>query len=457
MTNTQGAFLLPAPAPQQISQARPSHRPLERDVFQGDDNHSSEDTSFMAFLDQTFDQNDEPEASAPLQRFLAANGQTPEESKSNLYLPLGDKCVLSNSILDLMVSLKNDLENNSVNLNVWRDKISTLLNEAGLDWNSIDAEALWSKLRHDMHLMFLEHGGAQHADADMLLAGYLKAAMEAQLAGNGTDTSGEASGVSSNVSDAQVQFLADLNYHPHLKQEVSREGSVNVGTIPGDEIKSKEELLSGRHTMQREKQGSNQHQDSSSRSEAQEALALNKDADKTKALSENKTPFGQFFENIMAQRGSANTDAPKMDLSRGFQLSQGDTLNDGLSNVVRFIRADGLQKANLIVDPPALGRISVELISGTAGLEASIKVSSEQIRQLIQDHIAQLRLTLEQQGVQLTHFSVDVQQDNTKGRQDYGEGAHRRHGSLRAGEEDEEELTPSFQVDLNQGLLYWIA
>ena len=61
------------------------------------------------------------------------------------------------------------------------------------------------------------------------------------------------------------------------------------------------------------------------------------------------------------------------------------------------------------------GRISVELTSSSSGVEASIKVASEQIRQLVQDQLTQLRMNLSEQGVQVAEFTVDVQQDNQQG------------------------------------------
>jgi flagellar hook-length control protein FliK len=92
-------------------------------------------------------------------------------------------------------------------------------------------------------------------------------------------------------------------------------------------------------------------------------------------------------------------------------------------------------------------------------LEASIKVSSEQVRQLIQDQLAQLRWSLSQQGVQLTHFSVDVQQEDG-GRQQRGTGRERRRPAGISGVEagsDVQDEQAGFRVDLNQGLLYWVA
>ena len=129
-------------------------------------------------------------------------------------------------------------------------------------------------------------------------------------------------------------------------------------------------------------------------------------------------------------------------------------MRDGIVNVVRFIRADGVQKANIVVDPPAIGRISVELTSGTAGVEASIKVASEQIRQLVQEQISQLRMNLSEQGVQVAEFTVDVQQDNS-GRHNPND-QHQERGRVNfIGTEDDE--PEEFRIDLEEGLLWWVA
>ncbi|WP_208872460.1 flagellar hook-length control protein FliK [Fretibacterium fastidiosum] len=122
-------------------------------------------------------------------------------------------------------------------------------------------------------------------------------------------------------------------------------------------------------------------------------------------------------------------------------------------NVVRFVRADGAQRASVVVDPPALGRVTVELASGTSGVEASIKVASEQVRQLVQDQLTQLRMTLEQQGVQLAHFAVDVQQDEGRGQRDTGRDGRREGRRIEAAEDEPLE----FRVDLEQGMLCWVA
>ncbi|MDR1978417.1 MAG: flagellar hook-length control protein FliK [Synergistaceae bacterium] len=181
---------------------------------------------------------------------------------------------------------------------------------------------------------------------------------------------------------------------------------------------------------------------------------------RTKAgAAETKTNFQQFFDDVLSRRASSSLGAEGsegLELAKETPLSRNEALREGLDNVVRFIRSSGEQKAALIVDPPALGRVSVELTSTATGLEASIKVGSEQVRQLVQDQIVQLRLSLAQQGVQLTHFSVDVQQDNSGHRQqDRNTGQRRQFGIPGGGEEDEEQTI--FRVDLDRGLLYWVA
>lgn len=172
--------------------------------------------------------------------------------------------------------------------------------------------------------------------------------------------------------------------------------------------------------------------------------------------AESRPDFQSFFEGILENRRLAQPAAP-LELTRSALPNPGEVLREGVENVVRFARVNGEQRASLIVDPPALGRLTVELVSGTSGLEASIKVSSEQVRYLVQDQIVQLRMSLAQQGVQLAHFSVDVQQDDGRRQQGFerGQGRLRRRGG--ASGEDDEAANAVFRVDLNEGLLHWIG
>ena len=172
--------------------------------------------------------------------------------------------------------------------------------------------------------------------------------------------------------------------------------------------------------------------------------------------TDSHSDFAAYFEGVLTSRRIASRTSPEPLNLRGTEnFTQSSVIRDGLVNVVRFIRADGLQKARVIVDPPALGRISVELTSGTSGVEASIKVSSEQIRQLVQDQLSELRMNLSQQGVQVAEFTVDVQQDNSGSQNQQGQQQNRPYMNFFDDADDDE--TEEFRVDLEEGLLYWVA
>ena len=171
--------------------------------------------------------------------------------------------------------------------------------------------------------------------------------------------------------------------------------------------------------------------------------------------TDSRSDFAAYFEGVLTSRRTASRTSPApLDLRGTENFTQSSGVRDGITNVVRFIRADGVQKARVVVDPPALGRISVELTSGTSGVEASIKVSSEQIRQLVQDQLSELRMNLSQQGVQVAEFTVDVQQDNS--------GSHNQQGQqnnpyMNFFADDDDNETEEFRIDLEDGLLYWVA
>ena len=183
------------------------------------------------------------------------------------------------------------------------------------------------------------------------------------------------------------------------------------------------------------------------------------DNDKFSSSSTQKTQshstFQNFFEGVLSNQRTASRTSPlPLNLNTSANFTQSMTLRDGLVNVVRFIRADGVHKANVVIDPPALGRISVELTSGSSGVEASIKVASEQIRNLIQDQLDQLRMNLSQQGVQVAEFTVDVQQDNSGSQQQNSQQGNQERNFFTIADDEE---TEEFRVDLEDGLLYWVA
>ena len=176
--------------------------------------------------------------------------------------------------------------------------------------------------------------------------------------------------------------------------------------------------------------------------------------------TESHSNFQSFFEGIMTSRrtNSQNISQP-LNLRATNNFTQSSTLREGIVNVVRFIRSEGVHRASMIIDPPAIGRISVELTSSSSGVEASIKVASEQIRQLVQDQLTQLRMNLSEQGVQVAEFTVDVQQDNQQNQNNNHNNQENNYPG-RSGAVSDTDMTgepEEFRVDLTEGLLYWVA
>ncbi|MGI6252464.1 MAG: flagellar hook-length control protein FliK [Aminivibrio sp.] len=170
-------------------------------------------------------------------------------------------------------------------------------------------------------------------------------------------------------------------------------------------------------------------------------------------------PFADRAQSVGAGGTRQAASSPQPSFARELELAGkgGAALEDGVGNVVKFMRSEGRHRASIIVDPPALGRVEVELASGTAGVEASIRVANEQLKQLVQDHISQLRTHLQQQGVQLAEFTVDISDHGKEGRGEAGydgRDGRSRAASLLSGEDEE---TPIFRVDLELGLLHWMA
>lgn len=228
-----------------------------------------------------------------------------------------------------------------------------------------------------------------------------------------------------------------------------------------------EEITDSESNQPSESQGGNEtsalgvrHQTARNSRAAQHADSRNEpriDSHKAEALSD----FQSFFDTVTrAKRTASRANTRPLSLrtdtyEASSVQSQGRTLRNGIVNVVRFIRADGVRKANIVVDPPALGRISVELTSSSSGVEASVKVANEQIRQIVQEQFTQLRDNLAQQGVQVSEFTVDVQQDSSRQGQDSGGREQRSDYTFTASEDDDD--TENFRADLEEGLLYWIA
>ncbi len=138
------------------------------------------------------------------------------------------------------------------------------------------------------------------------------------------------------------------------------------------------------------------------------------------------------------------------------------SLGEGVAATLRIVRTSEGNRAQIIVDPPALGRVEVSLQSTDQGMSAVLRVDNEGLRQLLQGQMELLRSSLQQQGITVTNLSVDVRQGGdqaSSGRGDQNSGSRRRQVHSLSGTYDleGEEVLPTYYLDMEQGLLSWMA
>ncbi|MCF4113990.1 MULTISPECIES: flagellar hook-length control protein FliK [Dethiosulfovibrio] len=137
-----------------------------------------------------------------------------------------------------------------------------------------------------------------------------------------------------------------------------------------------------------------------------------------------------------------------------------EILPQGLAQVVRQVASDGTQRASIVVDPPALGRIEVEVHVTPSGMEASFKVDSVQVREMIKPQIPLLQDMLAQQGISASSVNVDVRQgdDRRSPWRDSIQSVKGRRGRTEDDDEvSEDSIVTVARIDLERGMLQWYA
>jgi hypothetical protein len=138
------------------------------------------------------------------------------------------------------------------------------------------------------------------------------------------------------------------------------------------------------------------------------------------------------------------------------------SLGEGVAATVRIVRTFQGSRAQIIVDPPALGRVTISLQSTDQGMSAVLRVDNEGLRQLLQSQMELLRSSLQQQGVAVTSLSVDVRQGGDQassgGNPREDQASRRRAGGIPGSYDLEgEDNLPTYQLDMERGLLSWTA
>jgi flagellar hook-length control protein FliK len=144
-----------------------------------------------------------------------------------------------------------------------------------------------------------------------------------------------------------------------------------------------------------------------------------------------------------------------------YTLMSADKFGEGLRSVMTIMTRDGGAEARIVVEPPALGRVDISLRASESGVEANFKVDSEELKQMVQKQLDSLKESLNAQGIHVSGMTVDIK--NNEGERDRGnagaskKGRRARLDAANDADEDIEDGTRVSRLDLEQGLLHWVA
>lgn len=180
-----------------------------------------------------------------------------------------------------------------------------------------------------------------------------------------------------------------------------------------------------------------------------------KEGVESKSLDDIKESSLQESLSIMPDSGATARAQETRGLLQSIPLQKGpEALSDGVANVVKFINSRGETSAQVIVDPPAIGKVQIEIHATPDGMEANLRVDNVAVRDMIRNQLPLLQDMLAQQGISLSEMNVDVHSgDGSRGQ--WAEKNSSRRNSVDEGEDEDLEFTA--RIDLEQGLLVWTA
>jgi flagellar hook-length control protein FliK len=167
-----------------------------------------------------------------------------------------------------------------------------------------------------------------------------------------------------------------------------------------------------------------------------------------------------FAAAQFAEPGRARTEAPPVvQAPVVYTLMSADKFGEGLRSVLTVITREGGAEARIVVEPPALGRVDISLRSSANGVEANFRVDNEELRQMVQKQLDSLKESLTAQGIHVSGMTVDIK--NNEGERDRGNAGASKKGRRQVHpgvtDEDIEDGARVLRLDLEKGLLHWVA
>ncbi|MBV1910169.1 MAG: flagellar hook-length control protein FliK [Kangiellaceae bacterium] len=229
---------------------------------------------------------------------------------------------------------------------------------------------------------------------------------------------------SSDLEDESAQKLSDFEKLVTGKTKIGKEG---VGSLAGEEAlkEAKLQALAERAKISPDgvqKQASLNGQVNSLASKLQGASGLNSNAqtvDPTTLVTSNSA-------ETLASRLVGATDLNQAVQSTSASLSASSNINQGLSlrsnfspNLamrIQWIYQQAVSSAEILMDPPELGPMTVKLQNTGTETNVVFQVNNAQTKDMIEENLAKLKELLAEQGIALG--DAQVQQNQTGAEQD---------------------------------------
>jgi|GEM_PF-6449497 len=183
----------------------------------------------------------------------------------------------------------------------------------------------------------------------------------------------------------------------------------------------------------------------------------------TERVSSRADAVGDPGSMLRAGAGEDASETPAAPRTPGepgasYPLDRNDAFGDGVTTMLRFLRDEGIAEARIVVEPPSLGRIDVSLQATASGVEAVFKVDNEHLRQVLQQQLDSLKVSLEAQGIHVSGLTVDIKnRDDGRHRDVPGTGRKLRRLGAAGEDGDEDGGAVLVRLDLERGMLHWVA
>jgi hypothetical protein len=156
---------------------------------------------------------------------------------------------------------------------------------------------------------------------------------------------------------------------------------------------------------------------------------------------------------------AAGLGASRNGTGRATDVDRVAALSQGMARVIEVIKERDGHKGRMMLEPPELGSVKIELQSFRDRVQLHLVVESAQAREMIDQSLDMLRQSLARQGLTLAETTVDVGGGGSSDQAAWETGQAQGTGGGPVTEGDEAQVPEEVvaRLDIEKGLLYWIA